>query len=254
MSNSPSNGYENHHRPSAVKALIGWRTALSPPESVGSGASALAHKHDLKNLIAGLKSSTRSPLPVLQNWLDQGNKLSPSELRHISRNLLKSKRYHHALEVRFSCPVSTILANCASKLLIAANSAATPQLFHRALSRPSRPLRCPESRVTVGGVSRAKRHQMDTIGDVNACKKCLSELLKEVTEKKIADIDVHRAALQQDNNEEEEEQAILSIGSRKRTAMSSSDTPTTVFKAKKGKSGKGLMDSLIFRRSEEALK
>ncbi|KAE9603850.1 putative tetratricopeptide-like helical domain-containing protein [Lupinus albus] len=57
------------------------------------------HIYTLKNRISGLKSPTRSAIPALQNWLDQGNKLSHFELRRISRSLLKSKRHHHALEV-----------------------------------------------------------------------------------------------------------------------------------------------------------
>ncbi|KAI5404560.1 pentatricopeptide repeat-containing protein At5g27460 isoform X1 [Lathyrus oleraceus] len=64
-----------------------------------SRASAFSEKQNLKSLIAGFKPSSRSPLLLLQNWIDQGNKLSPSELRCISRTLIKSKRYNHALEV-----------------------------------------------------------------------------------------------------------------------------------------------------------
>ncbi|KAL5145297.1 Pentatricopeptide repeat-containing protein [Glycine soja] len=45
------------------------------------------------------KFSKQSPLPALQNWVDQGNDVSPFQLRSIARTLVKSKRYHHALEV-----------------------------------------------------------------------------------------------------------------------------------------------------------
>jgi hypothetical protein len=57
-------------------------------------------KHKLKTLLAGFKRG--NPLPLLQNWLHQGNKLSPSELRCISRTLIKSNRYNHAFQVPFS--------------------------------------------------------------------------------------------------------------------------------------------------------
>jgi hypothetical protein len=63
-------------------------------------SSPFSDKHNLKTLIAGFKRG--NPLPLLQNWVDQGNKLSPSELRCISRTLIKSNRYNHAFQVPFS--------------------------------------------------------------------------------------------------------------------------------------------------------
>ncbi|KAK2445403.1 Tetratricopeptide repeat (TPR) superfamily protein [Trifolium repens] len=60
-------------------------------------SSPFSDKHNLKTLIAGFKRG--NPLPLLQNWVDQGNKLSPSELRCISRTLIKSNRYNHAFQV-----------------------------------------------------------------------------------------------------------------------------------------------------------
>jgi hypothetical protein len=62
-------------------------------------SSPFSDKHNLKTLIAGFKRG--NPLPLLQNWVDQGNKLSPSELRCISRTLIKSNRYNHAFQVPF---------------------------------------------------------------------------------------------------------------------------------------------------------
>ncbi|XP_057425139.1 pentatricopeptide repeat-containing protein At5g27460 [Lotus japonicus] len=80
-----------------ISSVISARTLWS---SADSGGSAFAHNnHDLKNLISKLRSPNRSPLTALQNWIDQGNVVPPSELRRISRTFLKSKRYHHALEI-----------------------------------------------------------------------------------------------------------------------------------------------------------
>ncbi|KAI9106719.1 hypothetical protein K1719_022247 [Acacia pycnantha] len=58
----------------------------------------LTQKDNLKKRILGLKSSDPSPMSMLQNWVDQGNNVSTSELRSISKTLFSSKRYHHALE------------------------------------------------------------------------------------------------------------------------------------------------------------
>ncbi|XP_061371723.1 uncharacterized protein LOC133314291 isoform X1 [Gastrolobium bilobum] len=98
---------------------------------------------------------------------------------------------------------------------------------------------------------------MGTIGDLNACEECLPEikkLLKEFAEKKRADAAAYTAELKQDDDVEEGMQEIPIIQSRKRTATSSSDTPTTVSKAKKGKSLEGPMDLLTSRSPEETLK
>ncbi|KAI4307448.1 hypothetical protein L6164_030636 [Bauhinia variegata] len=48
--------------------------------------------------IMRMKSSIENPIPVLQCWVEQGNRLSKSELRRIIKTLIKSKRFHHALE------------------------------------------------------------------------------------------------------------------------------------------------------------
>ncbi|KAL5074898.1 hypothetical protein RYX36_013882 [Vicia faba] len=80
----------------SISFVSSTRNLWIQPES---RASAISEKQNLKSLISGFKSPSRSPLPVLQNWIDQGNKLSPTELRGISRTLIKSKRYNHAFEV-----------------------------------------------------------------------------------------------------------------------------------------------------------
>ncbi|GAU32488.1 hypothetical protein TSUD_316950 [Trifolium subterraneum] len=81
---------------SSIGFVLGARNLRTHADS---RSSVFSDKQNLKSLISGFKPSSRNPLPVLQNWVDQGNKLSPSELRRISRTLIKSKRYNHAFEV-----------------------------------------------------------------------------------------------------------------------------------------------------------
>ena len=71
--------------------------------SVGVTEERFELKGNLNTRILGLKSSNGSPFSLLQKWVDQGNKLSISELRHISSKLIKLRRYQHALEVWFPC-------------------------------------------------------------------------------------------------------------------------------------------------------
>lgn len=59
-------------------------------------------KKSIKSEILRSKSPTRSPIAVLQDWIKSGHKVTISELRFISLQLQKSKRYHHALEVPIS--------------------------------------------------------------------------------------------------------------------------------------------------------
>jgi hypothetical protein len=94
LTNSP---YTSSLR-SSISFFLGARTLYTHADS---RTSTFSDKQNLKSLIARFKPSTQTPLPVLQNWIDQGNKLSSSELRCISRRLIKSKRYNHAFEVRF---------------------------------------------------------------------------------------------------------------------------------------------------------
>lgn len=54
---------------------------------------------DIRSRIIGLVFPRRSATLVLQNWVDEGNNVSVSELRRISKQLLKYRRYKHALEV-----------------------------------------------------------------------------------------------------------------------------------------------------------
>lgn len=54
---------------------------------------------DLKIRILKLVLSQRSATTVLQNWVDEGRRVSLPELRRISKVLLKRRRVEHALEV-----------------------------------------------------------------------------------------------------------------------------------------------------------
>lgn len=117
----------SHYQPNQLRNfcftsfVFGARTLCS---SEASRASAFPMPFARK-----FKFSKQSPLPALQNWVDQGNDVSPFQLRSIARTLVKSKRYHHALEVRFSSTIYIILPTCASELiylvLIEANFAPT---------------------------------------------------------------------------------------------------------------------------------
>jgi hypothetical protein len=96
-------------RRSSISFLFAARNLQTQPDSL---SSAFSDKHNLKTLIAGFKPSSWNPLPLLQNWVHQGNKLSPSELRCISRTLIKSKRYNHAFQVPFSLLLLLLLYPC----------------------------------------------------------------------------------------------------------------------------------------------
>ncbi|XP_039174264.1 pentatricopeptide repeat-containing protein At5g09450, mitochondrial isoform X2 [Eucalyptus grandis] len=54
---------------------------------------------DLKSRIFRLRLPKRSVTNVIQKWVGEGNEVSAPELRQISKELRKSQRYKHALEV-----------------------------------------------------------------------------------------------------------------------------------------------------------
>ncbi|GFP86792.1 pentatricopeptide repeat-containing protein at5g09450 mitochondrial, partial [Phtheirospermum japonicum] len=56
-------------------------------------------KDDLKSRIFRLRLPKRSVTNVLQKWVSEGQKITISDLRSISKDLRKSQRYKHALEV-----------------------------------------------------------------------------------------------------------------------------------------------------------
>ncbi|KAK1554892.1 hypothetical protein Q3G72_018784 [Acer saccharum] len=83
-----------------LKRSTTWRSLSSRPSPVNLVTKRSTTKDDdLGTSIFRLKFPRRSATAVIQNWVDSGHKASSSELRFISRTLLKSKRYKHALEI-----------------------------------------------------------------------------------------------------------------------------------------------------------
>lgn len=62
-------------------------------------AACTCKRDDLTSRMLKLVFPRRSATAVLQNWIDQGYKVTASDLRNVSRQLLKSKRHKHALEI-----------------------------------------------------------------------------------------------------------------------------------------------------------
>lgn len=56
-------------------------------------------KDDLKSRIFRLRLPKRSVTNVLEKWVNEGRQITISDLRAISRDLRRSHRYKHALEV-----------------------------------------------------------------------------------------------------------------------------------------------------------
>ncbi|KAL0384425.1 UNVERIFIED_CONTAM: Pentatricopeptide repeat-containing protein, mitochondrial [Sesamum radiatum] len=56
-------------------------------------------KDDLKSRIFRLRLPKRSVTNVLQKWVSEGNNITVADLRSISRDLRRSHRYKHALEI-----------------------------------------------------------------------------------------------------------------------------------------------------------
>ncbi|CAA0807350.1 Pentatricopeptide repeat-containing protein -mitochondrial [Striga hermonthica] len=56
-------------------------------------------KDDLKSRIFRLRLPKRSATNVLEKWVGEGNEITISDLRSISRDLRRSHRYKHALEI-----------------------------------------------------------------------------------------------------------------------------------------------------------
>ncbi|KAJ9166518.1 hypothetical protein P3X46_021258 [Hevea brasiliensis] len=72
----------------------------SPMNKVGESCLKYTNSNgNLKKEILRLNLPGESAIPVLQNWVDNGRKITVSELRYISGILAKSRRYNHALEI-----------------------------------------------------------------------------------------------------------------------------------------------------------
>ncbi|CAL1381316.1 unnamed protein product [Linum trigynum] len=97
------------HPPLAAEKLIFGRFLTS---SVPGGEQAVLDEEDefrstgqgsngddLRSRILRLRLPKRSATNVIENWVREGNPVMSSELRAISRELRKSQRYKHALEL-----------------------------------------------------------------------------------------------------------------------------------------------------------
>ncbi|KAG8632861.1 pentatricopeptide repeat-containing protein At5g27460 [Manihot esculenta] len=72
----------------------------SPMDKVGESSLKYSNANgNLKREILRLKLPGESAAYVLQNWVDNGGKVTISQLRYISGILAKSRRYNHALEI-----------------------------------------------------------------------------------------------------------------------------------------------------------
>ncbi|XP_059631280.1 pentatricopeptide repeat-containing protein At5g27460 [Cornus florida] len=81
-----------------------WRFISSNSLSIDTtaGESSLSRKDqndELKSRIFRLIFPRRSATTVLQNWVDEGRRVSVSELRRICKQLMNFRRYKHALEI-----------------------------------------------------------------------------------------------------------------------------------------------------------
>ncbi|KAL0728387.1 hypothetical protein Bca4012_024480 [Brassica carinata] len=76
-------------KPYSADAAIGGGSLDVEPEETD----------DLKSRIFRLRLPKRSATTVLEKWVGEGNQITVSELREISRELRRTRRYKHALEV-----------------------------------------------------------------------------------------------------------------------------------------------------------
>lgn len=94
----------NHYKTRIYTQLTRLYIHTNTPSLKHSSCSKLVSlsttkKNDLWARIIGLVFPRRSATMELQKWVDEGNRVSGSELRRISKQLVKFKRYKHALEV-----------------------------------------------------------------------------------------------------------------------------------------------------------
>ncbi|KAF7139927.1 hypothetical protein RHSIM_Rhsim06G0075400 [Rhododendron simsii] len=80
-----------------------WRPISSrafPTDVSGESPRSVERRRsdDLRSRILGLVFPRRSATALLQDWVDDGHKVSVLELRRISTGLMKLRRYKHALE------------------------------------------------------------------------------------------------------------------------------------------------------------
>lgn len=81
---------------------ISFRPFSSSTEAIiirADGCGEEEEKDDLRSRIFRVRLPKRSATNVLQKWVNEGHDITVSELRNISRDLSRSHRYKHALEV-----------------------------------------------------------------------------------------------------------------------------------------------------------
>ncbi|RZC29160.1 hypothetical protein D0Y65_000946 [Glycine soja] len=112
-------------------------------------------------------------------------------------------------------------------------------------------------KTTTGGISRAKRHQLQIKGDVGSCKKVLEDVKLEMIatyEKKIVETTTYMEAMQEED--EEEEDGILEIArlkSGKKRPTTSNEASSTASN-KRITTKKGPIDFLFSKAPEESIK
>ncbi|PON31430.1 Pentatricopeptide repeat [Parasponia andersonii] len=77
----------------------GFSRLLSSGASNTNFVEDYVENDDLRNRIFRLRQPKRSATNVLQKWINEGNQITLSELRQISKDLRKFQRFKHALEV-----------------------------------------------------------------------------------------------------------------------------------------------------------
>ncbi|KAL9446883.1 hypothetical protein AB3S75_014537 [Citrus x aurantiifolia] len=79
-----------------------WRfitSSVSEMKPLSKSYINIIKDEDIGSYILRMKSPRRSAATLIENWVNSGHRVNVSELRSISRRLLKFKRYKHALEI-----------------------------------------------------------------------------------------------------------------------------------------------------------
>ncbi|KAG5071809.1 hypothetical protein JHK86_007020 [Glycine max] len=109
-------------------------------------------------------------------------------------------------------------------------------------------------KTSTGGISGARRHQLQIKGDVDSCKKVSEDVKLEMIyayEKKIAETAAYTEATQEEDDEEEDGiQEIARLKSGKRPPTTSNETSSTASK-KRTTNKKGPLDFLFSKQPEE---
>ena len=71
----------------------------------------VGEEDDLRSRVFRLRLAKRSATEALEKWAGEGRAAPAPELRHITRDLSRARRYKHALEVRaLPDPCSLLIA------------------------------------------------------------------------------------------------------------------------------------------------